>query len=135
VAQEPSWPLTHALGDGERTLCGLNPFIEKLAATVFPGLVSCEACLLTLAPGSVGEVEERTEEEAPLRTFGIPACPDDLEKVVDAEGEEWTRGTHSRRNKWTSGDGLEIADWRRLVVGYGPVTERAAASAVKGEQQ
>jgi hypothetical protein len=83
VAQEPSWPLTHALGDGERTLCGLNPFIEKLAATVFPGLVSCEACLLTMTPDvicdaatctrhpghrlpwpvSVAVVEERTDQQ------------------------------------------------------------------------
>jgi hypothetical protein len=57
------------------------------------------------------------------RTFGIPDAPDDLEKVSDAEGEVWTRGGRGRRSKWTSADGLEIADWRRLVVDYGPIRE------------
>lgn len=65
-------PFVHALGDlggGGRTLCGLDPLAEKLAGTVFPGLVSCEACLLTLAPDSVGEVEERTDKPEARRVI------------------------------------------------------------------
>jgi hypothetical protein len=64
-------------------------------------------------------------DEVNVRTFGVPDAPDDLEKVVDTEGEVWTRGNRGRRGKWTSADGMEIADWRRLVVDYGPVREMA----------
>jgi hypothetical protein len=71
----------------------------------------------------VTPAEERTETKG-KRVFAIPACPDDLVRVTDVEGEVWTRGERSRRNRWTSADGREIVDWHRLVVSYGPVEER-----------
>jgi len=89
----PGKAQTHGLDDGGRTQCGQPG--ESLDVTEFPALVSCEACLLTMAPPAkvwpeeaafwtedadgdpvlpVGEVEERTEEDCPDLGIGDHDC-------------------------------------------------------------
>jgi hypothetical protein len=160
VEQEQNRPLTHALGEGNRTWCGLNWLAEKdFVVTEFPALVSCEACLLTLSP-AVGEGEERTEEMtlAELLDGLLTAAAE-----PDFEVESSCRDEIIRRFEKQSGgaaalraDGLALAlDDLAYVRGQlrGPIDQLeigavlraltaveahvrgAAASAVKGEQQ
>jgi hypothetical protein len=56
-------------------------------------------------------------------TFSIPECPDDLTRVIDRYGSEWTREITrpEAHDKWQSKRG-DTAIWGTLVGNLGPLT-------------
>lgn len=87
--------------------------IEDFGATTMNNAGGYGASLLSGAPDS------DLDDEPTKRTFEVPAEPDDVKQVRDAEGALWERG----KTMWVEGEHGERVDWRALVTEYGPLTE------------